>query len=333
MKRLLVVMVCFCLVSVGMAHAKTEIEYVKTPEKTFRLAHALAEGCPYDLGAKRFAQLVEVYSRGRLEVKIFPNAQLGNEVDTSKNVQLGMIDFAVVPVNNMSMWYRSVDVATLPFIFRDRYHVEKFITGPVGKELFENYRKASGVRVLSFFEWGDRAIGTKKTLVKKPEDLRGLKIRTPKNPIIIDTYQALGATPTAIDQGELYQALQQGLADGLESPANGIVDMKWYDFLKCYTHVSVIFGVATIITNDKVFSALPAEDQAILLRAGLEAGEYQRWISAKAHVDGIDRLRKEGTEIYIVEDDTPFRESVKSVHQKYESIIGKEWIDKVKNIK
>ena len=121
MKRLFTVTLIACfLVSVGVARAATEIKYVKTPEKTFRLAHALTEGCPYDLGAKRFAELVEVYSQGRLEVKVFPNAQLGNEVDTAKNVQLGMIDFALVPVNNMSMWFRSVDVATLPFMFRDR---------------------------------------------------------------------------------------------------------------------------------------------------------------------------------------------------------------------
>ena len=333
MRKLSILVVALIVLCAGIAEANTDIAYVQSPQKTFRMAHALTEGCPYDMGARRFAELVETYSHGRLEVKVFPNAQLGNEVDTAKNVQLGMIDFALVPVNNMSMWYRSVDVATLPYMFRDRNHVEKFLNGPVGQELFDNYRKASGVRVISFFEWGDRAIGTKKKLVKSPADMKGLKIRTPKNPIIIDTYQALGAIPTAIDQGELYQALQQGLADGLESPANGIVDMKWYDFLRCYTHTSVIFGVATIITNDKTFQALPPEDQSILLRAGKEAGDYQRWVSAKAHVTGIERLRKEGVEIYIVEDDTPFREAVKSVYAKYEGIIGKDWIEKVRSIK
>ena len=88
------------------------------------------------------------------------------------------------------------------------------------------------MRIISWFEWGDRAIFTNARAINKPEDLDGIKIRVPKNPVMVDTYNQLGATATAIDWGELYSALQQGLADGLEGPPQGMIDMKFYDFLE-----------------------------------------------------------------------------------------------------
>lgn len=310
-----------------------DIPYIQKTQKTLRLAHGLTPGSPYDLGAKRFSELVEVYTRRALQVRIFPNAQLGVEQNTSKDVQLGTLDFTLVAINNASMWHKPLDVMILPFIFRDRAHANAVIYGPVGAELFENYRKASGVRIVSFFEWGDRAIMNKTRAIDKPADLKGIKIRLPKNAVMLDTYNALGATTTAIDWGELYAALQQGVADGLEGPPQGMIDMKFTDFLKNYSYVNIFYGLAVILMNDKAFMALPKDQQDAILRAGREAGDYQRWISAVSHIDGLANLQKLGVKVNVVSDRDAFVKAVQPVWEKYKTEIGADWIKRVSEAK
>lgn len=305
-----------------------DLPYVQKTQKTMRLAHGVVPGSPYDLGAKRFAELVEIYTRRAIQVKVFPSSQLGLEQNTAKDVQLGTLDFTVVAINNATMWYKPLDVTVLPFIFRDRQHVDAVFNGPVGKELLENYRKASGVRILSRFEWGDRGIINKTRAIEKLDDMKGIKIRLPKNSVMLDSYSALGATTTAIDWGELYAALQQGAADGLEGPPQGMIDMKFTDFLKYYSYVPVFYGVTVMLVNDKSFQALPKEHQDAIERAGREAGEYQRWLSTVSHVEGLANLQKMGVKVNVPSLE-PFRAAVKPVWEKYKTEIGDEWIKKV----
>ena len=287
----------------------------------------------YDLGAKRFAELVDAYTHRSMQVKIFPSAQLGLEQNTAKDVQLGTLDLALVAINNASAWYKPLDVTILPFIFRDRAHAEAVLSGKVGAELLEGYRKASGMRIISVFEWGDRAIINKTRPIEKPADLKGIKIRLPKNSVMLDTYNALGATTTAIDWGELYAGLQQGVADGLEGPPQGMIDMKFTDFLKYYSYVNIFYGLAVILMNDKAFMALPKHQQAAILRAGREAVDYQRWISAVSHIDGLSNLQKLGVKVNVISDRDAFVKAVRPVWEKYKTEIGADWIKRVSEAK
>lgn len=304
-------------------------DYVLEPVKTFRLAHGNAPGSPYDLGANRFAELVEVYSRGAMKVDVYPAAQLGGEQAVAKDVQLGIIDMTAVPTQNASMWYKPMDVFVMPFLFRDRFHVDAVINGPVGEELFEEYRKASGVRIISVFEYGNRAPMNNVRAINTPEDFAGIKFRVPKSAIMVDTYQALGANPTAIDWGDLYAALQQGVADGLEGPPQNMIDAKFYEFLDHYSYIDPFFGVVIMIMNDGIYESLTDEEKAVIEKAGKEAGAYQRWVSAKSHVDGMARLADFGVAVNTVADRQPFVDAVGPIWEKYTPEIGSELVDKV----
>ena len=186
---------------------------------------------------------------------------------------------------------------------------------------------------MSWFEWGDRAIFNKVRPINKPEDMKGIKIRVPKNPVMVDTYNAFGAVSTAIDWGELHSALQQGLADGLEGPPQGMIDMKFYDFLKFYSYINIYYGLSNIIMNEKLFQSLSKENQEAILKAGREAGEFQRWISTVSHVDGLERLTKLGVKVNVVKDRQAFVDKVKPVWDKYKQQIGEKWFDSIVNTK
>jgi len=325
----LVLFFAFPLLASAQEDLKVRISYIKPPKHEFRFAHGLIVGSPYDKGANRFAELVEVYSQGEIKVKIFPNAQLGAEQVTVKMTQLGTLDLSLQAVNNTTMWYRPMDIYIMPFIFRDREHANKVLFGPVGKELEENFIKAGGIRNVSWFEWGDRAIFNKVRPINKPEDMKGIKIRVPKNPVMVDTYNAFGAVSTAIDWGELHSALQQGLADGLEGPPQGMIDMKFYDFLKFYSYINIYYGLSNIIMNEKLFQSLSKENQEAILKAGKEAGEFQRWISTISHVDGLERLTKLGVKVNVVKDRQAFVDKVNPVWDKYKQQIGEKWFDSI----
>jgi tripartite ATP-independent transporter DctP family solute receptor len=312
---------------------KVDIPYIKPVKKELRLAHGLTPGSPYDKGCHRFAELVEMYTRGEIKIKIFPSAQLGKEQVTAKMVQIGTLDISLQAVNNSTMWYRPMDIYIMPFIFRDREHVNKVLFGSVGQKLEQEYIKASGMRIVSWFEWGDRSIFNKVKAITKPDDLNGVKIRVPKNPVMVDTYNTLGANATAIDWGELYSALQQGLADGLEGPPQGMIDMKFYDFLKYYSYINVFYGLADLVINEKFFQGLSKENQEALLRAGREAGAYQRWISTVSHVEGLENLAKLGVKVNKVKDRQAFVDKVQPVWSKYRKKLGDELFDAIINTK
>ncbi|MEX0730821.1 MAG: TRAP transporter substrate-binding protein [Aquisalimonadaceae bacterium] len=318
--------------SQAMAQApEVEVPYVKEATKTARLAHGVTEQMAYHTGAERFAELVEAYTQGAVKVDIYPNAQLGLEQDTAKDTQLGVLEMTLVAINNASMWYPPLDVTILPFMFRDREHVNAVVNGPVGKDLFEEYHKASGMRIISVMEWGDRGVLNSKRSIEEPSDFEGIKIRLPKNSVMLDTYNALGANPTAIDWGELYGALQQGVADGLEGPPHGMVDMKFTDFLKFYSYVPVFHGLAVVLVNDDWFNALTPAQQEGVLRAGREAGDYQRWVSAKAHVGGLGQMAELGVTVNAPENLDAFMTAVEPVWDKYRDDIGDEWIKRVES--
>lgn len=330
--NLIAIGICTFVVAVSPLRAEEiKVPYIKDTVHTLKLAHGLPPGSSYDLGANRFAELVEMYSRGEVKVKVFPSAQLGKEQDTAKDVQLGTLDMTLVAINNSSMWYKPLDIFIMPFIFRNREHANAVIDGPVGRDLFENYRKASGNRILSIFEWGDRAIFNNKRAINHPDDMKGIKIRVPKNAVMVDTYNAFGATATAIDWGELYSALQQGLADGLEGPPQGMLDMKFNDFLDYYSYVNVYYGTAVIIINDNLLNSLSEANRAAVIRAGAEAAIYQRWHSTVSHLNGLSNMKKLGVEVNVVSDRQAFIDKVRPVWEKYRAQIGDEWFDRVIN--
>jgi tripartite ATP-independent transporter DctP family solute receptor len=315
------------------ACARMDIPYIKANKYTLRLGSSApaSDDFIHHKAEVLFAHLVQAYSRGELKIDLYPGNQLGTETVAAKMVQLGTLDMTMLSINNATQWYPPMNVYVMPFIFRNREHVDKVIFGPVGKELEENYRKASGMRILTWFEWGDRCPLNKIRPINKPEDFHGIKMRTPKNPVMIDTYNALGAISTAVNWAELYSALQQGVADGVEGPPKGLHQMKFTEILNFYSYIPVFYGLQPILINEKSFQRLSKEDQEIMIKAAQIAGKYQRWGSVLDHQEGLDILRKAGIHVNIVKDRQPFIEKVRPVWKKYREKIGAEWFEKIVN--
>jgi len=330
---LLTVIVFFVTVSLTFTSYCIGADATKKPKYTLRLGHCVSDRHAYHLGSVRLAELVKEYTGGEAEIKIYPNFQLGTEQVQNKNVQMGTQDMSLGAINNLAPWYAPLNIFMQPYIFRDREHAFKVADGSVGQSLREGFIKATGMRLVTFFEYGWRCIANNKRPINKVDDFKGILVRVPKNAVMIDTYNALGAQATPIAWGETFNALQQGVVDGFEGTPPIVLDLKFYEVIKYLSLSNTFYGFSNIVINEKTFQKLPQSVQDAILRAAKEAENYQRELSIKQHNDAGSELNKKGVIVNNIDDLNPFRQKVQKVWTKYESQIGKELFDAVVAVK
>src|SRR5690606_36707743 len=175
-----------------------------------------------------FAAKVAELSGGALTVSIASNAQLGDDGEMMTALRLGTLDMSISSQGAMAGIVEEATLVGLPFLFRDTQTAWAVLDGAVGDSLSAS-AEAKGVKVLGYWDNGIRLITNSKHPVTKPEDMRGLKIRIPSDPMANDIFSALGANPVPIPFAETYVALQQGVADGQENPAVNIHSQKFHE--------------------------------------------------------------------------------------------------------
>ena len=310
------------------------------PNLTIKLAHVHQTTMSAHLGTIKFAELVKERTGGAVNVQTFPAGQLGNEKDLVEQVKNGVIQMHC-PSNGMLgnfPGYGYLGVMGIPYIFKGENEEEqlpgfvKLYRSPLFIELGENAMKASGIRALDAGWWvGNRQLTTKKTQVFHPNDLKGLKIRTPDAPIQKLPMTILGASVTPMAMTEVYTALQMGVIDGQENAPSTVYDNKLYEVQKYMALTAHMVGGQVLIVNEKFFQGLSPELRAIFEKAAVEAGDYQNALQIKANKKGLQDLKDKGMTVNAV-DLAAFREKAKDGWKDFEPIIGKGIYEKAREI-
>lgn len=299
---------------------------------TFKMAVGdAAGGTQWELGTA-FAKIFNEKTGGKHKVELFPNGQLGDEQDTVNNAAMGLLDFSILAINNVTPFSPSVGVLTLPYVIQSAEDAKTLTQGAIGKELTENTTRDAGVRIVGWAYSGFRVLTNSKRPVKTLDDLKGLVIRVPKNEIMISTYQAWGVNPTPMSWAETFTALQQRVVDGQDNPYITISAMKFNEVQKYITNIRYIFSLEPLIMSEQVFNSQSPDVQAAILEAGREATEH----SFKYLLETEDQIRKDltakGMEISDPANDEKewIEKATTSVWPKfYKSIGGKEKLDAV----
>lgn len=282
-----------------------------------RLGHHHAVGGQEDIYAHKFADLVSQKSNGRVAVKVLPGAQLGQEGEAAEGIHLGSLQTTVASSPFMSKYVKEMGVDYLPFIWESWEHAAKALNGAAGEEMNRRLLAAkSNVRILAWHQIGFRSMLFVKKKVDSLEGMKGLKMRSPEMWFFISMFRALGAQPTPITWGEVYPALQAGVVDGMETPYQAGIDMKFVEVAKHWMETEHMFSNMPHHVNEKWYSSLPEETQKILYDSAQEAAA---WISAKARQDEIevkDKLKKMGCTFSKV-DKKPFRDRMTPVYQEW----------------
>ncbi len=261
---------------------------------TLKLASVTAMDHTFNLGAARFAELVRERSKGRIEITIYPNGQLGKgERELLEAVQQGTIDFYVGSTGPVGGFSPSIGILDLPFLFRDYAHVDKVLDGPLGRQLLDDLGKAN-LKGLAFWENGFRNLTNSKRAVKTPADAKGLKIRTMENKIHLAAWRAVGVNPVPMAFGEIYGALQQKTIDGQENPIAIIYTSKLNEVQKYLSLTQHVYSPALIVVSPKTWQALSKEDQDMILKTAQEVAPYQRKLGRDNEEKQIAELAAKG---------------------------------------
>ncbi len=303
--------------------------------RVLKIAHSLPNSHPVHKGLEEFKRRVEERSGGKLQIEIFPNEQLGTEVQCLEKVQAGTLDItktSAAPIGNFVPAYR---VFSLPYLFRDEDHYWKVLDGPVGAEMLDVIRtrgdgSPSGLQGLGYFDSGSRSFYTVDP-VNSPAELAGKKIRVMNDQVAMDMVQAMGGSPTPISFGELYTALKQGTVDGAENNPPSFVSSRHYEICKNYVldHHARIPDV--ILMSSKVWETLSGEQRDWLRGAVADASEFQRKLWKEETARCLQQLRDEGVRI-IDPDPKPFRNAVTPVIRKYSDEITGPLIKKIQEV-
>ncbi|MBP1963256.1 TRAP transporter substrate-binding protein [Paenibacillus aceris] len=284
---------------------------------TFRLADTHPDNYPTVLGDKKFAELVNQKSNGRIKIDVFPNSQLGEEKAVIEQVQLGAIEFTRVSSGPLAEFNKSLGVFSLPYIFDNAAHEWKFLESDKGKELLSSL-ESSKLKGLAYYDSGARNFYSKKP-VKSVEDLKGMKLRVQQNKINIDLIDALGANASPMPYGEVFSSLQTGVIDGAENNYPSYDSSNHYQVAKNL----VLDGhqrVPEVVMISKVtWDKLGDEDKKIIQEAATESVKTQREEWAKFEKNSEAKVKAAGATVTEVTDLKPWQDKVKPVIDKYRS--------------
>jgi len=324
MKKILSVLLIFAL-SVGLLAgcgggkeaASTTNEGQKVQEEVYviKAGHANPATHPYHIGLVKFGELLEEKSNGRIKLDAFHSSQLGNERDLIEGLQLNTVQAAVItsaPLSGFTDAYLAFD---LPFLFANVGEARLICDSEIGDEMLSSLEN-DGIVGLAFFENGMRNITNSKRPIEKPEDLKGIKIRTMENPMHMEAFRVMGADPTPMAFGELYTGLQQKAIDAQENPyvviyANNFFEVQ--DYLSVTEH---LYSPAPLLMSKTFFESLPADLQEVVMVAAKEAQVYQRAACDEQSAMLLKSLEEAGMKVN-QPDKAPFVEATKSVYDKY----------------
>jgi tripartite ATP-independent transporter DctP family solute receptor len=240
---------------------------------TLKFNHVLGPQEPYHAGFQDWAKRVETRTNGRLKIEVFHSAQLGVEEDILEQIRQGANIGQNTDSARMGNYVPGIAVMNGPYFAENLEEVAKLRDAPTVVKWNDELASKFGFKVVSF-NWvqGYRHFFTNKP-IKTPDDLKGLRIRTPPAPIWQESIRALGATPVAMAFGEMYPGLQQRAIDGVELVYNNIPGGRFYEVLKFANETKHIMLINFQVISAKWFDSLPKDLQTALVEECDKAGE------------------------------------------------------------
>src|SRR5271157_1100649 len=293
---------------------------------TLRWAHFAQEDHPANTAAKQFAGRVEARTGGEIKINIFPNNVLGGPPEQAQQIKLGTIDMGLPTQGQLDKYDTAFAAVMLPFVFDNPAHVFRVLDGPAMDWLAPLAEK-QGFILLRNWEYGFRNLTNSVRPINAPDDVKGLKIRTPPELQIQASMEALGGVVQAIAFPELYLALSQKVVDGEENPISVIYYMKYYEVQKHLAITKHIYNNMIHAVGVNTWMKLRPEQQTIFREESAAAGDLMRKLMADGEADQINELGAAGMQI-TQPDLAPFRALMEPAYQRIADYAGADNVQK-----
>lgn len=295
---------------------------------TLKFGHVLQTDHPYHKMALKFKEELEK-RQPEVTINIFPAKQLGSERDLVEGLQIGSVDISTITSALTAGFVSGFKVFSLPFLFKDTDHLFRVMDSDVGKKLGKDMEKA-GLIKLGFVYGGSRDLYAS-VPIQNLDDLKGKKIRTMENKILVDTWNTLGAIATPIPWGDVYLSLKQGVVDGAEGTGASYRSMKFFESSPHYTRINYVFSWHNFMISKLVWNKLSSAVQKDIMVAAAIAQAYERKLFVETEKSLFKDLAKNyGVKIYFPPNMDKWREKIKKVYESSAQSVG--GIDRIKQI-
>ena len=294
--------------------AEGEDPYAALGDFTMVVGHAQPEGNPRFVSMEQFAKDVSEATNGHVTVEVYGNGQLGTEKEMLEQVVAGTIQGMRGGQFDFSP---RLLMFTLPFLTQTRAQVTALLQSDLAKSVCAEAEAETGTVIINLFDAGGyRQFSNSKHPITKPDDLKGLKMRTNGMKTIDMTFQALGATTTTIPYSDLYMGLKTGVADGQENPWVNVQGMKFYEVQQYFTEVNYQFHPDPFYVNATWWNSLPEEYRTIISDCATKMGEYNDQLIDENSEAAKQAIIDAGCEIYEPTDEeiAAFQEAVQGVY-------------------
>jgi len=295
-----------------------------------KVSETLSAGFPSVDALSEMVSRINAKPDGTLKMTFYPGGQLGNEKETTEQTQLGAIQMNRISVAVLGAIVDDVNVLSLPYLFRDVQHMEKFIDSPVGDELLDAITNKPNSRLvgLAWLGAGARSVFTTDKQVETVSDLEGLKIRIIANPLFSDTLAAMGASPVPLGWGDVFTGLQTGTLDGAESAPPTIVSASLQTITKYFTTTEHLIVPDVLVMSRRTWDRLSEEQREEIRVAVKQMKQRQRELWRVAEKKSLDTMREAGMQISTFQHKDELKKMTQGVRDKYGAKY-QAWIDKI----
>jgi TRAP-type transport system periplasmic protein len=268
--------------------------FAQKAEFTYKYANNLPVSHPMNLRAKEMADAIRAESKGRVDIQIFPNNQLGSDTDMLSQLRSGGIEFFTLSGLILSTLVPAASISGIGFAFKDYDQVWKAMDGDLGAYIRAQIAKAGIVPMEKIWDNGFRQVTSSNKPIATPADMKGFKIRVPVSPLWTSMFKALDASPTSINFAEVYSALQTKIVDGQENPLAIIATAKLYEVQKYCSLTNHMWDGFWFLANHRAWEKLPKDLQAVVAKHVNEAGMKERTDTAALNANLQKELAGKG---------------------------------------
>ncbi|HEX2215443.1 MAG TPA: TRAP transporter substrate-binding protein [Xanthobacteraceae bacterium] len=291
-----------------------------------KLGHVGEPGSLFDRTSQEFAKRANEKLAGKANVTVFGSSQLGGDTELLKKLKLGTVDLAL-PSTVMSSQVAMFGLFEMPYLVKDRDHMAR-IRDEILMPTMAPAALKEGYRIIGVWENGERHITNSKRPIVKPEDLQGIKLRTPQGKWRVKMFQAYGANPSPMKFSEVFTALQTGVMDGQENPFAQIYPAKFYEVQKYLSLTGHVYTPA-YLTAGRSWERLPADVRKILEDVAKEMQPVALKTAAEMDGELLNKLKQAGMQVNEA-DKEAFIKASDAIYQEFSKEVpeGKALIDK-----
>lgn len=287
----------------------------------WRLGHVLPPSHPAQAALEKAAAEVLERTEGRVDIKVFPSAQIGGAKEILTGMTLGTHQMAFDGAGILSQWSPSMGVFEAPFLAKDFAHVERMFESEKGREIVEELRTDHGYRVLDVWYYGTRHLTNNRGPVNSIADMADMKVRVPEVALSLAFMKALGATPTPMAFSELYLGLQTGVVDGQENPLATINAAKFYEVQDHLALTGHLVQFVAPIVSEQAWNSLSEADQAVLVEAFTGVGDAYNQSVVESEAELVTTLKGKGMNV-TEPDRAAMADAMAPVYAEFEGVWG-----------